>query len=152
MGILDCYPAVQSLWKGAAAWLDGRTTQARRWFGWARHRLRHGQPDGVLADLVEALEVEGLPASARDTLTALYAYLERHRDHLDYATYKELGLPMGSGMVESACKWLIQQRFKGVGMRWSADGFHHLLHLRLAWVNGSFEALFQVQLQPSPNT
>src|SRR6266567_8505814 len=123
-GILDFYHAAHQLWKGAAAWLDGRTTQARRWFGWARHRLRHGQPDGVLADLVEALEVEGLPASARDTLTALYAYLERHRDHLDYATYKELGLPMGSGMVESACKWLIQQRFKGVGMRWSEDGFN----------------------------
>ena len=50
-------------------------------------------------------------------------------------------------MVESACKWLIQQRFKGVGMRWSEDGFNHLLHLRLAWVNGSFETLFQVQLQ-----
>jgi hypothetical protein len=28
----------------------------------------------------------------------------------------------------------------------------YLLHLRLAWVNGSFEALTQVQLQPSPNT
>jgi hypothetical protein len=36
-------------------------------------------------------------------------------------------------MVESACTWLIQQRFKGVGMRWSEDGFNHLLHLRLAW-------------------
>jgi len=71
VGILDFDHAVQSLWKGAAAWLDGRTTQARRWCGWARHRLRHGQPDGVLADLGEALEVEGLPASARDTLTAL---------------------------------------------------------------------------------
>ena len=152
VGILDFYHAVQYLWKGAAAWLDGRTTRARRWFGWARHRLRHGQPDGGLADLVEALAVEGLPDSARDTLTALYAYLERHRDHIDYAKYKDLGLPMGSGMVESACKWLIQQRFKGVGMRWSEDGFNHLLHLRLAWVNGSFETLFQVQLQPSPNT
>jgi hypothetical protein len=151
-GILDFYHAVQYLWKGAAAWLDGRTTQARRWFGWARHRLRHGQPDGVLADLVEALDIEGLPATARDTLMALYAYLDRHRDHIDYAQYKDLGLPIGSGMVESACKWLIQQRFKGVGMRWSEDGFNHLLHLRLAWVNGSFEALFQVQLQPSPNT
>jgi hypothetical protein len=52
-------------------------------------------------------------------------------------------------MVESACKWLIQQRFKGVGMRWSEEGFNHLLHLRLAWVNGTFEELFQ--LQPSPN-
>jgi hypothetical protein len=50
VGILDFYHAVQSLWKGAAAWLDGRPPQARRWFGWARHRLRHGQPDGVVAD------------------------------------------------------------------------------------------------------
>jgi len=42
----------------------------------------------------------------------------------------------------SACKWLIQQRFKGVGMRWSEDGFNHLLHLRLAWVNRRFDTLF----------
>src|SRR5712691_1711660 len=67
-GILDFYHAGQQRWKSAAAWLDGRTTQARRWFGWARHRLRHGTPDGVLADLAEALEVEGLPDTARDTL------------------------------------------------------------------------------------
>jgi hypothetical protein len=43
----------------------------------------------------------------------------------NYAMYKDLGLPLGSGMVESACKWLIQQWFKGVGMRWSEDGFKH---------------------------
>jgi hypothetical protein len=55
-------------------------------------------------------------------------------------------------MVESERKWLMQQRFKGVGMRWIEAGFNHLLHLRLAWVNDSFEALFGVQLQPSPNT
>ena len=82
---LDFYHAAHNLWKGAAAWLDGRTTQARRWFGWARHRLRHGRPDGVLADLAEALDVEELPATARATLTTVYAYLERHREHIDYA-------------------------------------------------------------------
>jgi hypothetical protein len=148
-GILDFYHAAQQLWKGTAAWLDGRTPQARRWFGWARHRLRHGMPDGVLADLTEALEVEGLPATVQDTMRTVHAYLERHREHIDYAKYKELGLPLGSGMVESACKWLIQQRFKGVGMRWSEDGFNHLLHLRLAWVNGRFEALFGLALSPN---
>ena len=94
-GILDFYHAAQQLWKGAAAWLDGRTTQARRWFGWARHRLRHGKPDGVLADLADALDVEGLPDTARDTLRTVYAYLERHREHIDYAMYKELGLAAG---------------------------------------------------------
>jgi hypothetical protein len=148
-GVLDFYHAVQQLWKSAAAWLDGRTTQARRWFGWARHRLRHGNPEGVLADLADALEVEGLPDTARDTLRTVYMYLERHREHIDYAAYKALGLPLGSGMVESACKWLIQQRFKGVGMRWSEDGFNHLLHLRLAWVNGRFDALFNLDLSPN---
>ena len=148
-GILDFYHAAQQLWKGAAAWLDGRTTQARRWFGWARHRLRHGMPDGVLADLVDALDVEGLPETARETVRTVYAYLQRHREHINYDMYKELGLPLGSGMVESACKWLIQQRFKGVGMRWSEDGFNHLLHLRLAWVNGRFETLFGLTLSPN---
>ena len=152
IGILDFSHAVQSRWKGAAAWRDGRPTQARRWLGWARHRLRPGQPDGGLADLGEALAVEGVPDSTRDTLTALYAYWERPREPIDYAQDKALGLPMGSGMVERAWKGLIQQRFKGGGMRWSAAGCNHLFHLRLAWVNGSFEALFQVQLQPSPNT
>ena len=149
-GILDFYHAAHQLWKGAAAWLDGRTTQARRWFAWARHRLRHGMPDGVLADLADALDVEGLPETARETLRTVYAYLERHREHINYARYKALGLPLGSGMVESACKWLIQQRFKGVGMRWSEDGFNHLLHLRLAWVNGRFDALFVLAQSPNP--
>src|SRR6266704_3719999 len=149
-GILDFSHAVQQLWKGAAAWMDGRTSTARRWFSWARHRLRHGHPDGVLADLADALELEGLPDTARDTLRTVYAYLERHREHINYEAYKALGLPLGSGMVESACKWLIQQRFQGVGMRWSEDGFNHLLHLRLAWVNGRFDALFVLAQSPNP--
>jgi hypothetical protein len=148
-GILDFYHAAQNLWKSAAAWLDGRTTQARRWFVWARYRLRHGKPDGVLADLKDALDVEGLPTATRDIVMTVHAYLARHREHINYEAYKALGLPLGSGMVESACKWLIQQRFKGVGMRWSEDGFNHLLHLRLAWVNGRFEAMFGLTLSPN---
>jgi hypothetical protein len=134
-GILDFYHAAQNLWRGAKAWLDGRTKQAHTWFIQARRRLWRGQADAVLADIETALALEGLPPSAHKTLTNLYQYLDKHRDHIDYAKFKELGLPIGSGMVESACKWLIQQRFKGVGMRWSTDGFNHLLHLRLAWVN-----------------
>ncbi len=148
-GILDFYHAAQNLWKGAKAWLDGRTKQAQAWFVTARHRLRHGQADEVFADIEAALALEGLPASAHKTLTNLYNYLDTHRDHIDYAKFKALGLPIGSGIVESTCKWLIQQRFKGVGMRWSEDGFNHLLHLRLAWVNGRFDDLFALAVPPT---
>jgi hypothetical protein len=148
-GILDFYHAAQNLWKGAKAWLDGRTHQAQDWFTTARRQLRRGQANDVLKDLEAALALDDLPASARQALANLYNYLDAHRDHIDYAKFKALGLPIGSGIVESACKWLIQQRFKGVGMRWSDDGFNHLLHLRLAWVNGCFDDLFPLGRPPN---
>ncbi len=141
-GILDFYHAAQNLWKGDKAWLDGRTKQSRQWFVQMRHELRHGKADEVLVTIKSLLALEELSDSTRRTLTNLYDYLDAHRDHIDYARFKELGLPIGSGLVESACKWLIQQRFKGVGMRWSEDGFDHLLYLRLAWVNERFDDLF----------
>jgi hypothetical protein len=147
-GILDFYHAAQNLWKGAKAWLDGRTAQAQTWFRTARHRLRHGDADIVLDDITVALDLEDLPAAARQTLSNLSEYLTTHREHIDYARWKEAGIPIGSGMVESACKWLIQQRFKGVGMRWSEDGFNHLLHLRLLWANDRFDTLFGFESYP----
>jgi len=150
IGVLDFYHAAQNLWKGYALWLDGRTKEARARFKADRHKLRHGQSNNVLADILSASELEGLPDSARKALTKLYAYLDKHRKHIDYENFEALGLPLGSGMVESACKWLIQQRFKGVGMRWSEEGFNHLLHLRLDWVNGRFDDLFLPKC-PSPN-
>ena len=33
----------------------------------------------------------------------VHDYLETHRDHINYEHFKALGLPLGSGMVESAC-------------------------------------------------
>ena len=148
-GILDFYHASQHLWKAAKGWLDGRTTQARQWFTSARHKLRHGAVDEVLDDMKDACHSSTLSAEVRKTLENVVAYLETHQDHIDYEGYKEMGLPIGSGMVESVCKWLIQQRFKCVGMRWSEDGFNHLLHLRLAWVNGSFDDVF---VHPAPRS
>ena len=96
------------------------------------------------------VETEQFPESARETLTNVYTYLKTHEEPSQYDQFKAAGLPIGSGLVESACKWLIQQRFKGVGMRWSEPGFNHLLHLRLAWVNQRFDSFFPVMV-PSPN-
>jgi hypothetical protein len=148
--ILDFYHAAQNLYKGAAAWLDGRTCACQQWFTAIRHRLRHGDEQQVLAELAALVATPSLPESARDTLTNLYHYLKTHEDHIHYDQFKTAGLPIGSGLVESACKWLIQQRFKGVGMRWSEPGFNHLLHLRLAWVNQRFDSAFPAMI-PSPN-
>src|SRR5439155_24247431 len=94
----------------------------RNWQPWSRPRLYPSLPDKPLINV--------------------YTYLKTHEDHIRYDHFKAAGLPIGSGLVESACKWLIQQRFKGVGMRWSDVGFNHRLHLPLAWVNQRFDSFF----------
>ncbi len=144
-GILDFYHGAQYLWKAAKSWLDGRTEKARKWFASARKRLRIGRGQGVINEINQVLKSKGddLEDTVRNTLENLVEYLTRHKDHIKYNRYKELGLPIGSGMVESTCKWLIQQRFKGVGMRWSENGFNNLLHLRLAWMNETYADLFE---------
>ena len=146
LGVLDFYHSAQNVWKGAAAWLDGRSKQAKQWFVTARQHLRHGDAQRVLADLQQAL-TQGLNQEQENTINNVNNYLTTHLRHIQYEQFKQQEIPIGSGFVESACKWLIQQRFKGVGMRWSEEGFSHLLHLRLLWVNQRWEPFFQ----SSPN-
>ena len=148
---MDFYHAAQNVWSGLKIWLDGRTSLCQDWFKVARHRLRNGQADDVLDDIKAASVLPDLPEAALQSLTKLYNYLDQRRDHIQYDKLKKMGFPIGSGLVESTCKWLIQQRFKGVGMRWAEDGFNHLLHLRLAWVNGRFSSFFTPST-PSPKS
>ena len=109
--------------------------------------MRYGAVDAVRVDrYVERAKT--LRPAVRQALENLCTDWEVHREHGDYARYRQEALPIGSGGVESACKWLIQQRCKGVGMRWSESGLNHLLHLRRAWANARFESLF---VRTSPN-
>jgi len=147
VGVLDFYHAAQNLWKGTAAWLDARTKTAKKWFIKARHKLRHGDITSALEEFEEALKGD-LSDEKEKTIKNAKNYLTEHLEEIQYAQFKQQNIPIGSGFVESACKWLIQQRFKCVGMRWSEEGFSHLLHLRLLWVNDRWDTSFP---RESPN-
>lgn len=155
VGILDFYHAAGHLWRAAAALFDGRTSEAQLCFEHWRHQLRHGQHHQVLSLLTRLINADGFDDQSLETLIQVQAYFQSHHAHIRYQHFKRQGFPLGSGMIESTCKWLIQQRFKGVGMRWSEDGFEHLLHLRVAWVNRRFDRLFPhvdwLDHLPSPN-
>ena len=107
-----------------------------------RHQLRHGFGKRIIKELDWLSKSKNTDQVTKPILCQVRDYLLTHIDHIQYRQFKKQGLPIGSGTVESACKWLIQQRFKGTGMHWSEDGFNHLLHLRLAWVNQRFDSLF----------
>ena len=59
-----------------------------------------------------------------------------------YDTYRAMGFPIGSGLVEGSCKLVVGKRFKGNGMRWKLDDNKAVLRTRLAELNGELEASF----------
>lgn len=60
-------------------------------------------------------------------------YLQRNKYRMDYKSYREAGLLIGSGAMESTHIFLIQQRMKLAGQRWSNQGGQNLLNLRCAF-------------------
>lgn len=147
VGILDFYHAAGHLWRVATVLFDQHTEQ-QAWFKQWRHALRHGQHHQLLAWLTRMVNTDWFTGESLSVLCPVQAYFQRHHAHIRYQSFDKQSFPLGSGMVESACKWLIQQRFKGVGMRWSDDGLDHLLALRVAWVNQRFNDLFPLLLSP----
>jgi len=147
VGVMDFYHTVGQIWTAAEVWYQFQPS-ARQWLEKARHRLRHGEVAHIINQLRQEANDSVRSDDQRHIMLRVATFLENHSPHLDYPTLKVDDLPIGSGFVESAVKWLIQQRFKGVGMRWSEDGFNNLLMLRLAWANDRFDTLFTL----SPNS
>jgi hypothetical protein len=65
---------------------------------------------------------------------------------MDYQVYRHLGLPVGSGITEAACKTVFTQRFKESGMSWGIEGGGVILTLRLATMSQIWEAVYRQYL------
>jgi hypothetical protein len=66
---------------------------------------------------------------------AALAYLEKRAGQMQYPRYQAAGWPIGSGMVESANKLVMQARLKGAGMHWLMGNLNPMHALaRRAWI------------------
>jgi len=98
------------------------------------HELKHGQPEKVLQTLrdmqAEVSERGSGSEAAVETIQKSLTYLEKRREHMDYAHFQALGYPIGSGSVESANKLVVEVRMKGAGMHWARPHVDPLVALR----------------------
>lgn len=65
-----------------------------------------------------------------DALAPHLTYLENHSHLMRYARLRAVGLPVGSGVTEGACKSVIAMRTNGSGQRWRPEGLEAVLTLR----------------------
>lgn len=63
-------------------------------------------------------------------ITTSLTYFTNNQHRMRYAQVKQNNLPIGSGVVEAACKTLVGQRLKRAGMSWSFEGAQGVLTIR----------------------
>jgi hypothetical protein len=137
VSILDFFHAAEHVNAAfGAAYGDG-SIQARVAFAKWREVLLE-DPSGVdkLIRSVANLR-ENHPRSK--TIAQVLGYLRSNRHRMRYADHRAQGLPIGSGVVESACKMLVTQRMKNSGMRWGEDGGQAILTARSWCLSDRFD-------------
>jgi hypothetical protein len=105
-----------------------------------RHSLKHAGPEAVLPRLREVVASQ----SGNDEVTTALAYLEARVEQMQYPELAAHGWPIGSGMVESANKLVVEDRLKGAGMHWAETNVNGLLALRNAICNDRWEECWAV--------
>jgi hypothetical protein len=118
-------------------------------------RLLRGHHDDWLAERLAELDTGDIPALvaagrslsftgslARDRDRQL-AYFEVNAHRMRYAHFRDLGMFVGSGVVEAACKAIIGQRLKLSGMRWNVPGATGIATLRCQEASNRWEEIWQ---------
>jgi hypothetical protein len=140
--VVDYYHASERLWTLAEA-LFGK---GRRAAAWARKMqkwlLKPGGVNRVLHSAAALRKLYGLKKSKQADFRKAYRYLRKRMKYLRYAEYRRLGVPLGSGVTEAACKTVYTQRLKLSGMRWQKEGAQTILTLRVLRLSGVWDEAY----------
>ena len=137
--VVDWYHASTHL-RQAAALLKGEgTPAAHQWFKDYDTTLFEGHADQIADRLRDEAQTHRKIA---EDLRREAGYFTDNVRRMQYQEIREDGLPMGSGMVESACKQF-RARLAGPGMRWNRAGAERMLPIRAAAMNRAFDAWWQ---------
>lgn len=116
-GTLDIYHALEHVSDTAKALYGEGTEPARRWSDRGRDTLLTEGYPGIVKQIDQARPT-AVRAPQRKALESLATYMNHQKNHLHYAERLATGRPIGSGMVEGACKHLVGRRLKQTGARW----------------------------------
>lgn len=128
--IVDFYHACEHLKGGCDAIWGESTPRGHAEFARLRVLLKEAE-DGA-ERIIQAFNYHRGRASGsrRKRIGAALTYFRNQRGRMHYAAYQRQHLPIGSGVVEAACKTLVTQRLKGSGMAWTMAGGQAILTLR----------------------
>jgi len=130
MCVLDIMHVMSYLWTAANALFPEGSRDGKHWVQAKLTAILSGRVGYVIGGLRQILTKRTLRKSVREALTKVITFFHNHRRWMRYDAYLAAGLPVGTGVVESACGSVVKHRMEGEGKRWSLDGAETMLALR----------------------
>ena len=128
--VLDFFHATEYLAKVSKAAFKSKV-DGQEWLNQTCHILKHEAAGAeMLLDGMKNLIKRKISNEKKEEINTAITYFTNHLEQMNYHSYLEKNLPIGSGVIEAACKVVIKQRMCNSGMRWTDQGAKNILVLR----------------------
>jgi hypothetical protein len=126
--VLDFYHASQHL-NDAFQAIHGKDT-AEAFVNFKKYRSILLDKENGIQKVLNHLKYQKRKGVSHKRLQTEITYFTRHRERCHYAKLRAENKPIGSGIVEAACKTVVQMRLKRSGQHWNDDGGQAILTFR----------------------
>ena len=137
--VLDIFHVLGYVWKAGHALEAEGSTALERWVLHRLGRVLEGRARLVAAGMRRSATKRRLTKRQREPIDRCANYLLKYQDYLAYDRYLAAGLPIGSGVIEGACRHLVNDRLGLTGARWRLRGAEAVLRLRALRCSGDFD-------------
>jgi hypothetical protein len=141
--ILDLYHLKENIFEHAKALFPNNKKKYTKWAKLVSYYIETDQIKKALKKINDS----PLPDTARKNIVDLSGYIENNISRINYLEYRKCGYYVGSGMIESGNKVVVQKRLKQAGMRWSKEGAQYIVTLRAKYESNRwkmFKILFSI--------
>jgi hypothetical protein len=137
--LIDLIHVTQYVWKAANAFFYPGEPAGRDWAREQVAKILAGKHRDVRAGIRRRASTLGFRGTERAGADECARYLENKQDYLGYPEFLAEGLPVASGLIEGAARWLIKDRMEVTGARWGLDSAEAVLKLRALVGCGDFD-------------
>ena len=141
--VLDYYHMAEHISKVAKVQY-GDTLAALEWREATITRLFLDKTGSVIGGLRRMAPTSG---EAKEEIRKLIGYLQNNINRFGYQECRDQGIPIGSGGIESANKYISHARLKISGAWWLEENGNAMLRIRCAIYNETFDKVFKLYVE-----
>ena len=128
--VLDFIHASEYVWTASTCFHEGSTREQEDWVRERLGSILAGNASNVAAGIRRSATLQGLSDADRAAADRCCDYLLSKKKMMCYDVYLAAGYPIGTGVIEGACRYLVKDRMDITGARWGLAGAEAVLQLR----------------------